>query len=1095
MIYKKNSKMMLLIYYYIWFSVLCISNVWSEITSHSNNNTIHKDYDVTTIYRMMNAFTRPIKSVGFKDPDFYKIYSKNSYSIEIHSRTNAIGLPITAEVNSSQKKWSSQSISLINKSVFFKSGLSQNNSRIKVDYVLKSWQIKSIPLIGVNGPATYDCNYGHNSHEDKYQCVNASEYRYEIDTIPVHKSNDYNTIFSVIWTSDHGRAGLSITYIHTPPSKMDIFLNIAYANNGTLISFTKLLKFEDVKTITFNDIGFMKNQEYIFTLKMKMNSDYYSRGRYNYVYSGFWFGLIRIAESSNYDEEDVRVVYDFEDETKPFNVLGNYKTYNASESMKQKSECLNGGYSVPPMNNCTCPPGFIGELCETACGPNSYGFDCKGVCSMHSAEMCRGMYMCTKFGCTCPTGFTGPLCNRECETGKFGADCNQYCSSNCYDRKCDRYTGLCSHGCSPQYVLPHCLQKYPYLINPPKLLSTEYESIEIECDFQSSNVMGEDKNIKLKYYQIVYKALKEDQFINSDIKPIIENSNETKETLSGLEPDTIYLVGVLLITDDGNFNDQDIVYGNFKTSCIPPNIEDFNVTLVRGIKSINVSWNKTTTSINRFECNIIEYLLVLSYNQSQNQVSGVQKIRSNSVNGHYIYDLIPGYQYNIQLILNTTQGQLFPSPIYSAAPLPGIEFKIKDISTINENRKIKVSWKLGYMYERYNAAVKSVINEPVTCTIRYKINRILSCTLQELENSWMSVIISNQTSYEILDVVPNSQYLIQIITGDDSQMIYTLTPTSKPTVAPTIDPENPLYITNSSVFVQWKFDFINCSKLNGFFSKYFVELKEKSNNNLQVKETKQNNISFEDLKSNTAYELKAFIKNHIGYSLEHFLSINFTTRFGILGQVDDLMVYKKAMKNKVVGLRWNYPDDSSLDGFIISYDDISFIGHEKNVTIVPPRKCSAWPEYFCHTFYDLSSSKNVTFKVQAKSIDYPGGGLSASINFTNIDGIPDPPSNVKIIDIGKTYFTLQWDIPWVFNSVLKMFVINIEEISKVDMSQCCVNIMPTEIAFDEELPSYNYTLTGLQPGSTYSVGVLSVSKSLWYSSPAKVHDVTTLLDA
>jgi len=113
-------------------------------------------------------------------------------------------------------------------------------------------------------------------------------------------------------------------------------------------------------------------------------------------------------------------------------------------------------------------------------------------------------------------------------------------------------------------------------------------------------------------------------------------------------------------------------------------------------------------------------------------------------------------------------------------------------------------------------------------------------------------MISNQTSYEILDVVPNSQYLIQIITGDDSQMIYTLTPTSsknyfkvkikysclfqiismfikflnlEPTVAPTIDPENPLYITNSSVFVQWKFDFINCSKLNGFFSKYFVELK------------------------------------------------------------------------------------------------------------------------------------------------------------------------------------------------------------------------------------------------------------------------------
>lgn len=93
--------------------------------------------------------------VGFNDPDFPKKYSKNSYSIEIHSRTNAIGLPITAEVESSQN---TSSISLINKSVFFQRGLSKNNSRIiKVDYVPKSWQLKSIPLIGVTGKILIIC--------------------------------------------------------------------------------------------------------------------------------------------------------------------------------------------------------------------------------------------------------------------------------------------------------------------------------------------------------------------------------------------------------------------------------------------------------------------------------------------------------------------------------------------------------------------------------------------------------------------------------------------------------------------------------------------------------------------------------------------------------------------------------------------------------------------------------------------------------------------------------------------------------------------------------------------------------------------------
>jgi len=75
-------------------------------------------------------------------------------------------------------------------------------------------------------------------------------------------------------------------------------------------------------------------------------------------------------------------------------------------------------------------------------------------------------------------------------------------------------------------------------------------------------------------------------------------------------------------------------------------------------------------------------------------------------------------------------------------------------------------------------------------------------------------------------------------------------------------------------------------------------------------------------------------------------------------------MYKTNMKDKVVGLRWHYPNDLNLDGFIISFDDGSSIVHEKNVTIIPPNKCSAWPEYFCYTFYNLSFSKNSMFEVR-----------------------------------------------------------------------------------------------------------------------------------
>lgn len=78
-------------------------------------------------------------------------------------------------------------------------------------------------------------------------------------------------------------------------------------------------------------------------------------------------------------------------------------------------------------------------------------------------------------------------------------------------------------------------------------------------------------------------------------------------------------------------------------------------------------------------------------------------------------------------------------------------------------------------------------------------------------------------------------------------------------------------------------------------------------------------------------------------------------------------MYKYDLKNKVIGLRWHYPDNSDLDAFIVSFNgslDSSFTIHGENNTIIPPIKCAAWPEYFCYTFNVFNGSKNYyTFKV------------------------------------------------------------------------------------------------------------------------------------
>jgi len=71
--------------------------------------------------------------------------------------------------------------------------------------------------------------------------------------------------------------------------------------------------------------------------------------------------------------------------------------------------------------------------------------------------------------------------------------------------------------------------------------------------------------------------------------------------------------------------------------------------------------------------------------------------------------------------------------------------------------------------------------------------------------------------------------------------------------------------------------------------------------------------------------------------------------------------------------------------------------------------------------------------------------------------VPDSPNNLKIIDIGNTFMTLKWDIPWIFNGLLKMYIINVEEISHNDINLYS-GIRTTELPIYEELPSYNYTV-------------------------------------
>lgn len=71
---------------------------------------------------------------------------------------------------------------------------------------------------------------------------------------------------------------------------------------------------------------------------------------------------------------------------------------------------------------------------------------------------------------------------------------------------------------------------------------------------------------------------------------------------------------------------------------------------------------------------------------------------------------------------------------------------------------------------------------------------------------------------------------------------------------------------------------------------------------------------------------------------------------------------------------------------------------------------------------------------------------------------PDPPQNLREIDVQTTNVTLQWDIPWIFNGELKSFNIYAIEIGSLNNETCCDTTKSKEIPFTDERLTYNHTV-------------------------------------
>ncbi|XP_029345329.1 uncharacterized protein LOC100572974 isoform X2 [Acyrthosiphon pisum] len=317
MIYKGNK--LLYVLFLILTNILNVSE--STITLYRHNDDSYEHFDSTPIYSITDAYEDFDSTPGYRPTynkdayeDFdittiYRITNISSFEssngtfngmnsvIEIHSRNNAIGMPIQDNDND---------IHIISTNIkeIINLGTFQNNSRMSTSYNSNDWFRQTIDLDGFRG-----CSRNEYRKMDSGNRLNKCYNAYEYDSFRNRFSDIYTgydspvicDFFTFYWTPDNDdQTCLTMTYFtkyYKPKyDGFSITIDINDEYNNMLISSTVLDKYNGITTLKINNIDFKNNQEYRFSLKLTLSEGC----TLAMVDQGLSFGLIRIGQSSNY---------------------------------------------------------------------------------------------------------------------------------------------------------------------------------------------------------------------------------------------------------------------------------------------------------------------------------------------------------------------------------------------------------------------------------------------------------------------------------------------------------------------------------------------------------------------------------------------------------------------------------------------------------------------------------------------------------------------------------------------------------------------------------------------------------------------------
>ncbi|XP_067003232.2 angiopoietin-1 receptor isoform X2 [Anabrus simplex] len=518
------------------------------------------------------------------------------------------------------------------------------------------------------------------------------------------------------------------------------------------------------------------------------------------------------------------------------------------------SHCMHGLWDKES-KECNCVPGYSGKSCEISCGANQFGHDCLGTCSYFD-DNGKNTWMCKYgLGCNCLGGYGGRNCEEVCSAKSYGPSC-QYIIGWCSRGYGDHITGLCTRGCIEGFYQPYCQQKISYLVSAPEVKALGVSGITVKANLSKKEIKGVGRPL---YYQVQYKMdgrnwiELEPNLLKPKIDHVIFN-------ITGLIAGGVYCARNVLITEDLNVYQRDDVPENCaEVHCIVPDKLDINITISdEETDSFKVNWKYLPGN---------QWCLLKFFQLQLRDNWRWRTVFEYSWENTTITNLLPGKEYRVRLRVFTIQS----GPTGFSTPVIARTRAYKPDLVYNVTVHPATSSAISLEWEPPRDTRGGISNYTIQYSCKYE-----ACLCKICPSS--SPITTNISRYNLKNLTPHTKYWIKLNAvgkNKDKGEVHVFeiaTLPSLPEIAPTMHSKPVLSKTFFSLKVQW-LPPLQCEKLNG----YLLGYRYRGGADDNWVDTRHTIAKLTSLKPNNKYSITVLVVTTSGWNEKYPLIINAST--------------------------------------------------------------------------------------------------------------------------------------------------------------------------------------------------------------------------